>query len=96
VGISQCVHFNNYLKEEQPVWVKRAQGGEKTHGGTSVSQHVEHTAKFGRLVKRASRVTIKGVQEATEDVTPAGDHVVGRHEPEGQQGEKNTSIAYGE
>lgn len=46
------------------------------------------------LVKGSGCVSIDGVQEGGGYITPAGDHIVGGHEPEGDQGQNDAGVAW--
>jgi len=46
------------------------------------------------LVEGPGGVSIDGVQQGGGYITPAGDHIVGGHEPERDQGQNDASIAW--
>ena len=50
------------LEEERPRRVKRAERREKSHGGATVRQLVQHGPEFGPLIEGAGRVAVKGVE----------------------------------
>ena len=82
------------LEEEHEAGVEGSEGGEETHGGAPVCQHVQHGSKLAALAQHPRHMTVQGVQQAGEDVTPGGRGVVGGHEPEAQQGQKYPGVAY--
>ena len=54
------------LEEERPRRVKRAERREKSHGGATVRQLVQHGPEFGPLIEGAGRVAVKGVELQVE------------------------------
>ena len=87
------VNGHRQLEEEHPLGIEGAEGGQEAHGSAPIRQHVQHGAKLGRLVEHPRGVAIKGVQEPTDDVTPSGRDVVRWHEPERQNGQKDSGVS---
>ena len=52
------------LEEEDEAGVEGGEGGEETHGGASVSQHVQHGSKLAALTQHPGSVTINSVQQS--------------------------------
>lgn len=90
-----ATHINGHrqLEKEKPIRVECAQRCQETHGSTTICKHVQHGSKLGRLVQGSCSMTVKGIQEPTEKVTPTSSHVVGGHEPEAEEGQKYAAIS---
>ena len=80
------------LEEEHEAGVEGGERAEEGHGGTSVGQHVQHGSELAALAQHPRRVTVQGVQQAGDDVAPGGGAVVGRHEPEAEQGQHDPPV----
>ena len=84
--------FKSVTSDRRPR-VEGGEGGEEGHGGAPVRQHVQHGAKLAALAEHPRGVAVQSVQQAGDDVTPGGHRVVGRHEPEAQQGQQDPHVA---
>ena len=51
------------LEEEDSRGIEGGEGGEETHGGASVSQHVQHRAELAALPQQPRRVAVHRVQQ---------------------------------
>ena len=52
------------LEEEHEAGVEGSEGGEETHGGAPVCQHVQHGSKLAALSQQTSGVTINSIQQS--------------------------------
>ena len=82
------------LEEEDEAGVEGGEGGEETHGGTPIRQHVQHGPELAALPQKPRHVAVHGVQEGGEDVAAGSQDVVGGHEPETEQGQQDPDVAY--
>ena len=80
------------LEEEHEARVECGEGAEESHGSAPISQHVQHGSKLAALAQQPRHVTVQGVQQAGDDVAPGGRGVVGRHEPEAEQGQHDPPV----
>ena len=82
------------LEEEDKAGVEGGEGGQETHGGAPIRQHVQHGSKLAALPQQPRHVTVHSVQEGGEDVAAGGQDVVGGHEPEAEQGQQYPGVSY--
>ena len=58
------VNCHGELEQEHEAGVEGGQGGEETHGGTPVSQHVQHGSELAALSQQSSCVTVHSIQQS--------------------------------
>ena len=46
--------------------IEDAEGGEETHGGATVREHVKHGAKLRRLVEKSGSMSVHSVEKSTQ------------------------------
>ena len=81
--VAGYVNSHAQLKQKGSAGIESAECGQQAHSSAPVSQHVQHGAKFGALAQGAGGMAVHSIQEARQDVAPAGSYVVRWHEPEG-------------
>lgn len=80
------------LEQEGVGGVEQGQVHQQTHGGTTVSQHVQHGTKLGGLVECACSMAVESVKQRTEEVEEDSRPWTALHQVEGQKGQDDPSI----
>ena len=58
------VDGHGHLEQEHEAGVECGQGGQETHGGAPVSQHVQHGPKLAALPQQSGGVAVQGIKES--------------------------------
>jgi len=90
--VARDVNSHGELEQEHEARVEGGEGGQQTHRGAPVSQHVQHGSELAALPQKTSGVAINSVQKSGDDVTPGGGHVVSGHEPEAEQSQSDPPV----
>ena len=56
------------LEDDGPAWESGCEENEQAGGGATVSDHVENSAKAGRLLEDARSITVKRIEQARDGV----------------------------
>jgi len=91
--VARHVDAHGHLEEEGGGGVEGAERRQQAHGRAPVSQHVQHPSESGALAQQPGRVSVHGVEKTGQQVAGDGHGRGGRHEPEREDRQEDTSVA---